>query len=66
MHEATITAYDVLTGEEQGSLVLRVNDHIRNGWQPVGSLRFYFDPHHVQIFYQTIVKYDTQPQPKRL
>ena len=53
---ATIVAIDFLHDTDLNELVLRLNDHIRDGWQPFNSIR-YLDPK----FVQAIVKYDTQP-----
>lgn len=59
--DAAIVAYDILHGADPGQLALAVSDHLRNGWQPLGTPRHYFDPRRSLWFYQTIVKYDILP-----
>ena len=57
---ATIVAYDILEGDNINTLTLRINDHLRDGWQPLGEMRHYYDAHRNLNFFQTIVRYDTQ------
>jgi len=62
LHSSTITAYDIVEDDSVASLVIRINDHIRDGWQPVGGFRQYRNQTtNVLNVSQTIVKYDTQP-----
>lgn len=57
--KATIVAYDVILDASVGKLALRINDHIRNGWQPLGKLHIH--PKTFAYFAQVIVRYDTTP-----
>ena len=57
-----ITAYDILEDPDWARLALRVNDHIRHGWQPYGPLgHVFYDL--APTFQQPIVRYAHVPIP---
>lgn len=56
---ATIVAYDIIRDGSIGHFILRMNDHIQQGWQPYGALKCGLELQAPYI--QVIVRYDTQP-----
>lgn len=53
-----IKAYDILEDDSQQSLVRRVNEHLTQGWQPVGGFRQYRNlATNTLTVSQTIVQY---------
>lgn len=62
MKPATIVGYDVLMDYTIAQLVLRVNDHLRDGWQPTGPVQAYWDHDNNFTFFQTITLNDSVPR----
>lgn len=52
-----IVDYDILIYSEKRDIIIAVNNAIRRGWQPLGSVIKYND----NDYHQTMVKYE---QPK--